>query len=570
VPSSTDYVLDPEVRHIRLNGSCQIVSLGSVLDPARVNVGPYRLEVISVLSSADAAKRRPCPALDAFEERSLLWLTEESAHVLRHARDRGLLSSTVNAYLGGGESVVGFGKGGSESMTIFLRKEAEARVTVRKILSEALVTARWDPRGEGVMLPPFAKARKQALYLQALPEPVRELFPQVYDVLERDIPVPPHRCGGAALSHREVIYEMSYVPGEEASRYVERCAPPPAVNARLYEQVLRLLKDRVHAVGRTAAPRRTVDVSYLRKIESRLALCRATAPATFNADLTDTERIVINGIPYLNSRALLARFRSRPEFLEVLEPRVHALVMGDTNTENIKLADTGPLEHARRLIESGAPQEAVDGALAGITAESLGIRFLDPRAIGFESDGAETRDDPMYDNKPWHNSIGHYDEIHSEQFSLRVRTGEPTPEVDIEFTPGNAYQRAYGVRDVTATGGSVDEHQPSGMEDYFKPVMTAVYGLDEQYLRDDPYWLVRFVFVMGTHFAAMPAFHFTAELDGTLRDTYRAQRRPVAIYCEGVKWLNWVLEMLEGRRTEFLGFQVPALPWHDERDGADR
>jgi hypothetical protein len=205
-----------------------------------------------------------------------------------------------------------------------------------------------------------------------------------------------------------------------------------------------------------------------------------------------------------------------------------------------------------------APQEEIDAALAAITAESLGITFLDPRAIGFNSSGGVARDDPMYDNKPWHNSVGHYDEIHSEQFRLRVQTGRSqVPRVGIEFTKGNPFQRAYLVRDVEAKIGWADKDPaPQGMEDYFAPVMTAVYGLDDpdsKYLRDDPYWLVRLVFIMGTHFTAMPPFHIQSELDGTVVDSYHTQRRPVAIYCEGIKWLNWALEMLEGRRKEFLG-----------------
>jgi hypothetical protein len=93
--------------------------------------------------------------------------------------------------------------------------------------------------------------------------------------------------------------------------------------------------------------------------------------------------------------------------------------------------------------------------------------------------------------------------------------------------------------------------------------MTEVYRLDDpdsRHLRDDPYWLIRFAFVMGTHFTAMPPFHFQAELGGTVIDSHQTQRRPVAIYCEGVKWLNWALEMLEGRRTELFGLPVPPLP----------
>lgn len=117
---------------------------------------------------------------------------------------------------------------------------------------------------------------------------------------------------------------------------------------------------------------------------------------------------------------------------------------------------------------------------------------------------------------------------------------------------------------MAAHGGRIDETAPQGIEDYFRSVMAEVYGLDDPdspYLQDDPFWLIRFVFMMGTHFTAMPPFHFQSELDGTLTDTYQTQRRPVAIYCEGIKWMNWALEMLGGTRTEFLGIQAPPLPY---------
>ncbi|UQX04026.1 ACP S-malonyltransferase [Streptomyces sp. RerS4] len=558
--------LETPVRRIHLNGRLQIVALGSPIDPADVDAGPFRTDVIELLDPAEVGERRANPALDAFEDRAVLSLTPEHEKVLRYAQGRRLLRSTVYAYVHADEEIVGFGAGGSESMTIFIRRDGDTEITVRKILSEALTTAHWDPDGEGVMLPPFAKARKQAEYLQALPDSVRRNFPEVGEILERDIPIPAHLQKDGRTTDREVIYEMSYVKGEEVSRFVEKYSPPPAVIARLYEQIFRVLNEQVHSVSRVPAPGETVDISYFQKIEDRLALSRETAPVTFGPDLLDTPTIVINGVTYLNSSALLERFRAHPEYLEVLEPRFHSLVMGDTNTENIKMADPEPLLRAQRLIEAGAPRAEVDAALDAITPESLGIRFLDPRAIGFKTDGADTRDDPMYDNKPWHNSIGHYDEIHFERFRLQVRTGRGrAPQVEIEFDEGNPYQDAYRVRDVTAAGEAIDTAAvPRGMEDYFAPVMTAVYGLDDphsRYVREDPYWLIRFVFMMGSHFTAMPPFHFQAELDGTLTDTYQTQRRPVAIYCEGIKWLNWALEMLEGDRDEFLGLTVPPLPY---------
>jgi malonyl CoA-acyl carrier protein transacylase len=560
----TANALDTPARRIRLTGNCQLLCLGSALDPAHLDTGPFRTKVISVLSPTDIWRERASPALDDFEFRSTLSLTAENIKVLHHARDRNLLSSTVYAYIDAGETIVGFGKGGSESMTIFVKKEGDDRIIVRKILSEALTTAKWSRHGQGVMLPPFAKAKNQAEYLKALPESVRPYFPEAFDSIEREIPVLDRRGNDDKTIHNELIYEMSYVPGQEVSRFIEKHCPPPAVIARLYVQVLSILNRAVHQVNRVPAPGRTLDISYLRKIEDRLALCRRTAPRTFSEQLLDTEHIMINGVRYLNSSALLTRLREHPEIFNVLEPRFHSLVMGDTNTENIKVTNVDPLLRAQRLIESDAPAEQIDTALAAITAESLGIRFLDPRAIGFCSTGRQTRDDPMYDNKPWHNSIGHYDEIHHEHFTLQVHCeAGRTPGVDIEFTEGNRYQQSYRVRDLTVSGGQVDNAAPRGMEDYFGPVMTEVYGLDDPdsaYCRDDPYWLIRFVFIMGTHFTAMPPFHFQPELDGTLIDNFQVQRRPVAIYCEGVKWLNWALEMLDGRRTEFLGLPVPPPP----------
>ncbi|WP_037912312.1 ACP S-malonyltransferase [Actinacidiphila yeochonensis] len=554
---------DAGPRRIHLGGNCRIVALGTDLGP--VDAGAHATETVTIAEPDEAWRPRLNPALDRAEETAVLALTAENALVLATARSRRILSSTICAYLDIDESVVSFGKGGSESMTVFVRKRGARQVTVRKILSEALTTARWNPEGSGVMLPPFAKAKKQAEFLSALPAPVRDRFPEVHTVLERSLPAPVHPGEEGAGTYREVIYEMSYVAGEEVSRFVEKHSPPSAVVARLYEQIIRVLNDDVHAVGVVPAPGETLDVSYFRKIEDRLALCRRTAPRTFGADLLDTEAIVINGVRHLNAKALLRRFRETPAYLAVLEPAVHCLVMGDTNTENIKIGDTGPLLRAQHLIESGAPREETDAALAAITADSLGIRFLDPRAIGFKSDGSATRDDAMYDNKPWHNSLGHYDEIHFEHFTLDVDTGPGrTPRIDIAFLADNPYQRSYRVRDVVAGGATVDPRAPGGMEDWFAPVMTAALELDDPaspYLRRDPYWLVRFVFMMGQHFTAMPPFHFQKELDGTLTDTYQTQRRPVAIYCEGIKWLNWALQMLEGSRTEFLGLPVPPLPY---------
>lgn len=557
--------LKRETCRIQLNASCHIIAIGSTLTQGMVDAWPHKPNVITVSNPEDIWMKRLNPVLDEFENLCISTLTVDNELVLHYAKARRLLGSTVCAYVNVGERIVGFGKGGSESMTIFLKREVEEEIVVRKILSEALTAARWDPKGEGVMLPPFAKAKKQAEYLLALPEMVRPFFPRVHAVLARDIPITSHLRKEDKATHKEVIYEMSYVPGEEVSRFVERCSPPAILIARLYEQICQFLKRHVHSINRTPAPGGTLEISYFKKIEDRLDLCRRTAPRTFCNELLGAERIVINGISYINLCEIVRRFRERSEYLDILEPRFHSLVMGDTNTENIKIGNVEPLLTAQRLIEEGAPAARVEEALEAITASSIGIRFLDPRAIGFKSDGGNTCDDAMYDNKPWHNCLGHYDEIHYEHFDMQVRFDEEeVPHVDIAFDEHSPFRRSYRVRDVEEKGGKVGGDADSrGMEDYFAYVMNSLYGggvPDSPEIRDDPYWLIRFVFVMGTHFAAMPPFHFVTELDGTLTDTYETQRRPLAIYSEGIKWLNWALQMLEGKRKEFLGVLVPPVP----------
>lgn len=552
-------------RRVGLNASCTIVTVGSSSRPASRDAPPHMSRVLAVRDAEELWQRGLNRELDNVERRALLTASSEQRAVMTYAARRNLLSSTVCAYLNPGDTLVGFGEGGSESMTIFFRRRGQDELMVRKVLSEALTTARWDPEGLGPMLPPFTKAKRQAEYLMALPASVREYFPQVHSLLEREVRQP-GGSGGDEV-RREVIYEMSFVPGVEVGQYVARHNPPPVVVARLYQEIVEFIHHKIHSVHRVASPGSTLEEQYFRKIEDRLDLSRQTAPRTFGPDLLDTDEIEINGRRYRNYRTLLAAFRCAPNFQSVLEPPFHSLVVGDTNTENIKIGQTAPLGRAQRLAEGGAGLAEMSGALAAITPESVGLRFLDPRAIGWRSDGSSTRDDPMYDNKPWHNSIGHYDEIHNELFDLDVsRASDDAPAVSVDFHDGNPYQRSYRVRDVAERGLTVTPDQPMGIEDYFARVMTGVHAdRPVGYEWSDPYWIIRFVFTMGTHFTAMPPFHFTSEVDGTILDSNDAQRRPIAIYCEGIKWLNWSLEMLEGTRTEFLGVPVPRIPFGLEK-----
>lgn len=445
---------------------------------------------------------------------------------LRLAQDNGKI---YEDYLASEEVVTGFGYGGSESMTLFLEKPGREKF-VRKVLSERLVTPEWDRTGQDVMLPPCPKAKSQTQYLINLPNSVKPLFPQVLDITERTYSVPQQE--NTALYY-EYIYDMTFVPGIEVSQFVRNYRPSKEIVAALYGIVFRLLSQKIHSQRRRKPLFPTLEQSYFSKIEKRLALAQKTAPNTFSNELLNAEMIAINGVEMMNIPRLLQEFRNNPAYREILEPSFHCLVVGDTNTENIKIGNIEPLlKNWENFSVSNPP----------FTAEDLEIRFLDPRAIGFHENGVDTgADDYMYDNKPWHNSLGNYDKIHGEHFDLTYKFWK-IPRLFISFHEDNPYQYSY-----------------QGIEDHFKEVMTRVWELDNfnsDINQNDPNWLVRFVFLMGTHFMAMPPFHFSKNQDSVLVDDAYHQRRPLAIYAEGIKWLNLALDMLKGKVENFYGFPV--------------
>lgn len=549
-------------RPVQLQASTTIIALAYGSQLHRVDTASHHRTTLLVRTPEELWKHGLNSDLDTLESHALLNATRMHRAVREFAQTRNMLYGTVNSYIYPGERIVGFGTGGSESMTIFFRREGEDNLLVRKVLSEALTTARWDAEGTGAMLPPFTKAKRQAEYLAALPDELDEYMPRVKNVTERKLRAV--TAVGEERIDREFIYEMTFIEGVEVSEYVRQHRPPIAVIAKLYEQIMTFIHHNVHSHRRTPSPGNTLEEQYFRKIEDRLLLCRRTAPRTFGSELLDTDEIVVNDQRYRNYRSLLKAFRDNLDYAHILEAREHCLVIGDTNTENIKIGDITLLEAAAKCIRGGASDTEIQGALTAITPSSIGLKFLDPRAIGFRTEGAQTLDDPMYDNKPWHNSIGHYDEMHNEFFNLELSTTvDGMPCISIRFLNDNPYRQAYRVRDVAERGLQVDPDRPVGIEDYFAQVMTKVYECDEpakdQHKLDDPYWIIRFVFTMGTHFTAMPPFHFASEINGSVIDSPEAQYRPLAIYCEGIKWLNWCLEMLEGTRTDFLGVPVPGV-----------
>lgn len=442
----------------------------------------------------------------------------------------------LKSYVNADEEIVGFGLGGSESLTIFLKKPNNEDVVVRKILSEKLITAQWDRDGKDVMLAPYKKARQQAYYLKGLPESVQPYFPYVDNIIERSVPFDTDgsNTDGQTELANELIYEMSYIGGDEVSEFIRKYKPPVELVARLYVVIYKTLNDIIHSNRVRIPSMPTLEQSYFRKIENRLRLSQKTSPNVFSDDLLGSSHIYIDGVRCLNVKELLSRFRGNKAYSRILEPARHTLVMGDTNTENIKI--TRPEVLLKFIEEKNYHFDAKD----------IGLKFLDPRAIGFHEDGVDTgADDPMYDNKPWHNSLGQYDIIHSELFDLKVNKNFDGVSVEVIPHNGHSYSNSY-----------------EGIEKYFKSVMYEAWDLnnpESEVMKNDPNWIIRFAFVMGTHFTAMPPFHFHTSDDGSMVDSYTHQRRPVAIYCEGIKWLNLALKMLEGRVSTFYGVSVPTF-----------
>jgi hypothetical protein len=356
---------------------------------------------------------------------------------------------------------------------------------------------------------------------------VKQYFPQVYDF--REIKTYDTSADGMPAETRAFLCDQSYIPGIEVSTFIKRYQPESKVVAHLYREILRCLKEQIHSHRKKRRDCPTVELSYLSKIVQRLEIAQQTAPNTFTPLIT-SDYVWINDKRYKNIAQLLDAFR-HPDVRDILEPPYHCLVMGDANTENIKI--TNP-----HVLLTAMQQDRMT-----FTYEDIGIRFLDPRGIGFASAGATVVDDYMYDNKPLHNSLGNYDMIHAEHFRIHVAIEQGEPHIAIVQNEQHPFREPYR---------AIDQYFPSIMEGW---------GMsDPTFLRDDPYWLVRFAFIMGSHFAAMPPFHFTKEHDGHVRDEYEPQKRAIAVYCEGITWLNTALAMLTGEQKELYGIPVPPLP----------
>jgi hypothetical protein len=406
-------------------------------------------------------------------------------------------------YVAADEELLDWGRAGTESVVLIMR--SKVGVFARKIMANRFSACPWAAAGDGAMAPPARKGRYQVEYLTNLPAAAQEYFPTVLAMHE---PIGMSRRAGEGCGPPqpdELVVDLSFIEGPSISSLVAAAAPPAVAVARLYEETLRLLRDKLHCHRVSPPPPHGSASQHLSKVSGRLALTHRALPRLVGAHLLVAERIRYDGIGLRNwpwlARTLRARLHDR---VSLLPPRL-CLTMGDTNTENVKVTNPATFLAA---VESGN---------LDFTYDDLGLMFLDPRGIGWGTTGADVVDDYLYDLKIWHNSLGNYDVLANGHYQVRLSHVGTHLDVRIDRGP-NPFDLSY-----------------EGIGDYFSSVIGRTLG---DVTRTDPGWFERFLFVMGTHFLAMLPFHVHRRADGTIPDTVPQQRRVVALYCEGLWWLN--------------------------------
>jgi hypothetical protein len=393
--------------------------------------------------------------------------------------------------LAASEEFGGLASGGSESLVFFVVSPSGVEF-VRKASGSGFSFAAWDTSRVGVMSDPYKRAREQVDYIQRLPPETADLFPRLYSVLDINL-------GGALGCHQALIADYEKVKGLSISDSVAVGEADAQTLPNLYRDVAQLLAEKVHTVDLALPASPSVEEFHLRKMEERIDLARRSWPAGTSNISPELQWIDINGRRYRSVWNCIDSIRNNPELLTALEPPLMSLVMGDCNTQNIILTQV-PHRAGRRSH----------------------IRFIDPRGIGPTSEAGVVVDDPLYDWKYWHNSVGHYDLIYSGQFRLSVITAaDKVPHVTIASAVNNAYGHAY-----------------NGIEASFEEVVSATAGsgqtLENRYGHT---WRLRFLFLMGSHFSAMLPWHLRRN---TTHDSVGATT--LAMYCESVRWLNASLD----------------------------
>lgn len=367
--------------------------------------------------------------------------------------------------------------GGSESQTQLVVDVGSRRKFVRKEAHQHAALVDWPgdhPYSKGLVW----RLRRQVSFLQSLPPGAIQLFPQVLAVDDN--------------RPKSLSVDLEYIDGPTVSQLARS---EPARWGPAVELAREVLQTRVHCHWRTpAAGWHLFQHWHVSKMTSRFGLARS---AVLAHHLEQRRQIVVNGRQLSPLRVVLDQLSTHEA---MLSPAWLSMVVGDTNTHNI-------------LVEDQNAQQ---------------IRFLDPRGVGVLIDG-HVVDDPLYDWKFWHNSLGHYDALFEGRFEL---TGAADGEVLLRHSD------PLGVRTWRAA------HQLFGRD----PLVTG--DFDPIFLGQHVFQ--RFLFLMGSHFVAMMPFHLN-------RHNQEGRCAADLMYLEALFWLNLCLNSIRSDfdPTELTDFWLP-------------
>lgn len=408
------------------------------------------------------------------------------------------------------ETLLRFANGGSESL-VFYVTTAAGSTFVRKASSAGLSAARWPARPRGVMSDPFERSRLQVEYLRSIPPSVAALFPSIYNVEQIDL-------DGALGCGTTLVTDYEYIRGISMSSIVNQDIALPEHIDHLYARLALVLATQVHTVAPMHRRELAVEAYHLTKIEARLQLVRDSWAWAATHLHQNASAVTVNDQPYMSVEQCIAVIRADASMMRALEAPAYNLVVGDSNTQNILIC--------------GDPRHLRD--VAG--PDSVPLRFIDPRGIGPARNQGVVVDDPVYDWKYWHNTVGHYDAMFSGNFWMSVETASSS----LHFQLGHRRPPAVEMssRRLAAAFRSVVAHAaPPGV------------ALSDRY---GEHWELRFLFLMGSHFAAMTPFHLNRSHQLSPigdHNSWMSSSATLAMYCESARWLNACILYWYGEQT---------------------
>lgn len=112
-----------KTRSLALHGNSNVISIGSPLSSEHIDASIQDTRIISIESPEEIWNKHSNTRLTHFDKSSIWSSTRDNRMVLKYAKSRKIPSSTIYSYIAHFEKLIGFGLGGSESMTMFIAKD---------------------------------------------------------------------------------------------------------------------------------------------------------------------------------------------------------------------------------------------------------------------------------------------------------------------------------------------------------------------------------------------------------------------------------------------------------------